>query len=61
MAKILYCKDIKDIGVDCEGVIRGETEQEVLRQAAEHAKTMHNLEEMPEEVKQAVRLAIRDE
>jgi predicted small metal-binding protein len=42
-------------------VIRAETEEEVLKQAAEHARTVHNLQEMNEEVVEKVRGAIRDE
>jgi predicted small metal-binding protein len=58
MAKVLRCRDV---GLDCEGEIRAETEEEVLRQAAEHAQTTHNMTEMPPEVVQKVRAAIRDE
>jgi predicted small metal-binding protein len=42
-------------------VIRAETEEEVLKQAAEHARAEHNLQEMTEEVVEKVRGAIRDE
>jgi predicted small metal-binding protein len=49
------------VGLDCEGEIRADTEEEVLRQAAEHAQTKHNMKEMPPEVVENVRAAIRDE
>jgi len=58
MAKVLHCRDL---GFDCEGVVRAQTEEEVLEQAAEHARTVHNLEEITDEVKAQVRSAIRDE
>jgi predicted small metal-binding protein len=58
MAKVLRCRDV---GLDCEGEIRAETEEEVLRQAAEHAQTPHNMTEMLPEVVQKVRAAIRNE
>jgi predicted small metal-binding protein len=51
----------RDIGFDCEGVVRAETEEEVLAQAAQHAKTVHNSQEITPEVVKAVRSAIRDE
>ncbi len=58
MAKVLRCKDV---GFDCEGVIRAETEEEVLKMAAEHAQSVHNLNELSDEVVEKVRAAIRDE
>jgi predicted small metal-binding protein len=58
MAKVLRCRDV---GFDCDGVIRAETEEEVLKKAAEHAQTVHNLKEISEEVVEKVRAAIRDE
>ncbi len=58
MAKVLRCSDV---GFECEGVIRAETEEEVLKKAAEHAKSEHNLEEISDEVLEKVRAAIQDE
>lgn len=58
MTKILRCKDV---GFDCEGVIRAETEEEVLKMAAEHAQSAHNLNELSDEVVEKVRSAIGDE
>jgi predicted small metal-binding protein len=58
MAKVLRCKDV---GFDCEGVIRAETEEEVLKMAAEHAQSVHNLNELSDEVVEKVRAAICDE
>jgi predicted small metal-binding protein len=58
MAKVLKCKDV---GMDCDFVARGETEDEVLKQAAEHAGTTHNMTEMSDEVLVQVRAAIHDE
>ncbi len=57
MAKVLYCKDA---GLDCAEVLRGETEEEVLQKAAEHAKTVHNMDVTPE-MAQQVRSLIKDE
>ena len=58
MAKVLRCRDV---GFDCDGVIRAETEEEILKKAAEHAQTAHNLKEITEEVVEKARAAIRDE
>ncbi len=56
--KVVRCRDV---GFDCEGVVRAETEQEVLEQVAAHAKAIHNLETVPPEVVEKVRQVMRDE
>lgn len=58
MAKYIRCRDV---GVDCDFEARGETEQEVLDQCAEHARTAHNMAEIPPELAAKVRSAMRDE
>lgn len=58
MAKVIRCRDV---GFDCEGVVRAETEDEALNQVAAHAKTAHNLEAVTEEVVAKVRAVMRDE
>lgn len=55
--KSLHCSDA---GFDCEGVIRAESEEEVLAQAGEHAQTVHNTQVTPELADQ-LRTLIRDE
>jgi predicted small metal-binding protein len=56
MAKELRCRDV---GLNCDFQARGETEDEVLRQAATHARTEHQITEMPPELSAKVRAAIR--
>ncbi len=46
MAKIIDCNKVRPAG-DCSHVVRGETEEELFRNAAEHAKA-HGLELTPE-------------
>jgi predicted small metal-binding protein len=58
MAKVIHCRQV---GFDCDGVIRAETEQEALRLAAEHARTVHGVREITPEVVAKVKEAIRDE
>lgn len=41
MAKELRCRDL---GIECDTVIRGETEEEVLERAALHTLTVHGLD-----------------
>jgi len=54
MAKVVSCRDV---GVDCDFVARGETEQDILRQTAEHARTAHNMTEIPAELAEKVRVS----
>ena len=58
MAKVLNCRDL---GFDCDGVCRAETEEEILQQAAAHAKSAHNLHELTAEVIEKARAVIQDE
>lgn len=55
--KVVRCRDV---GFDCEGVVRAENEEEVLRQVAEHASTVHNVDVTPELAAQ-VKSLIQDE
>jgi predicted small metal-binding protein len=58
MAKVLRCKDV---GMDCDFEARAETEEEVLKQAAEHAAATHDMHEIPPDVLAKIRAAIRNE
>ncbi|HEX7286749.1 MAG TPA: DUF1059 domain-containing protein [Candidatus Angelobacter sp.] len=58
MAKVISCRDV---GMDCDFVARGETEQEVLRKCAEHARSAHDMEQISPEVAAKVKAAMRDE
>ncbi|MGE5190020.1 MAG: DUF1059 domain-containing protein [Gemmatimonadota bacterium] len=58
MAKILRCSELV---AGCTAVIRGETEEDVIRQATEHSKTAHNLQEIPKGLRKKLHRLIRDE
>jgi predicted small metal-binding protein len=55
--KTLNCSDA---GFDCDGKLTGESEEEILNQAAEHAREAHNIEVTPELAEQ-LKTLIRDE
>ena len=55
--KVLRCRDV---GFDCQGEIRADSEEEVMRQAAEHAQRVHNTAVTPDMAAQ-IRELIRDE
>jgi predicted small metal-binding protein len=58
MSKVLKCGELNP---GCKFEARGSSEEEVLKQAAEHAKTAHNMKEIPPEVLPKYRSAIREE
>ena len=58
MSKLVRCRDV---GFDCECVIRAESEGEALAQAAEHAQADHNLGGINDEILQAIYTAMRHE
>jgi uncharacterized OsmC-like protein/predicted small metal-binding protein len=55
--KVLHCRDV---GFECDHEIHAQSEEEVLRQAAEHAQKEHGVEVTPELAAQ-VQTLIRDE
>ena len=53
--KTLHCSDA---GFDCQAVVKAQTEEEVLKQAAEHARSVHGVTvtpEMAEQIKQLIK------
>jgi predicted small metal-binding protein len=58
VAKILKCNDVNP---GCNFEIRGDSEHDVLRKAAQHAKTDHGMETIPPDVLSKVKGAIHDE
>ncbi len=56
MRKILKCKEM---GVDCDFEVGGE--EDILKQAAEHAKKDHGMEKIPPELLTKVKAAIHEE
>ena len=57
MGKILECAKV-DPSSGCQHVVQGETEQEVLQRAAEHAK-VHGIREVTPELLAKVKASIR--
>jgi predicted small metal-binding protein len=59
MGKVVDCAKV-DPSTGCSHVVRGETEEELMRNAQEHAKD-HGLVEVTPELMERVRANIRDE
>jgi predicted small metal-binding protein len=58
MAKILKCGDLNP---GCSFEAQGNNEDEVLRAAAEHARTKHGMTSIPPEMMSKVRSLIQDQ
>lgn len=58
MEKIIRCRDV---GFDCNGVIKAKTEKEALELAAEHARAVHGVNEITPDIVQKIRSVMRDE
>ncbi len=60
MTKVLRCRDL---GIDCPQEMRAETEEEVLKLAAEHAEKDHGISAamIPPAILAMVKSAIKDE
>lgn len=58
MAKAMRCGDVVP---GCDFVARGDSEDEVMGQVAEHARTAHGLDSVPPELAAKARASIRDE
>ncbi len=56
--KVVRCRDV---GFDCNGVVKAENETELLNKVAEHAKTVHNVPEITEDIVKKVKSVIREE
>jgi predicted small metal-binding protein len=57
--KTLACRDV---GLDCDNIIKGTTEEDVLKHAEEHAWEIHAIkpEEITSEMKDKIKYNIHD-
>ena len=58
----MYTISCRDVGRDCDCVVQGETEEEIMRNAAEHAVKDHGYKEdeiMTPEMKEKIKSYIR--
>jgi predicted small metal-binding protein len=58
VTKVLRCRDV---GLDCDFIARGESEADVLEQAARHAHLDHGMVQIPDELVAAALSVIADE
>jgi predicted small metal-binding protein len=58
MGKVINCRDV---GFDCDGIIRAKTEEEALKLAAEHANSAHGVKEVTPEIVEKIKSVMREE
>ena len=57
MAKSITCRDV---GMDCDFTAQAETMEELMQKCSEHAKSDHGIAEIPAELADKVKAAVRD-
>jgi predicted small metal-binding protein len=50
----------RDVGFDCQHVMQGSSDEQVLAQAREHARDEHGIEQMHSDTEQKVRSFVHD-
>jgi predicted small metal-binding protein len=58
MTLVVRCRAI---GFDCDGVIKAESEEELMKQVAAHADEVHNVTEVTPELVEKVRSVVYEE
>jgi predicted small metal-binding protein len=58
MKKVIHCKDV---GFDCDGVIRANSEEEALQQAAQHASEVHGVTDISPEIVEKIKSVMQEE
>lgn len=58
VVKMLRCRDVGIL--DCDFVARGNTEKEIMRKVAEHAKKAHGISEISPDLAAKVKGAIKE-
>ena len=57
MTKELHCGEIME---GCPEVIRGETEEEIMKKGAQHARDAHGVDKLDDDTVRAVKAKIRE-
>jgi predicted small metal-binding protein len=58
MGKVLKCRTV---GLDCDFVARAESDEQIMKQVAEHARKDHGMETIPNDVVAKVKASIHEE
>lgn len=58
MEKVIHCRDL---GYDCDGIIRAHTEKEAIEMAILHAERLHGLPQTTPEVIMKMKSVLKDQ
>lgn len=58
MEKVMRCRDV---GMDCDFQAKGQTDEEILQKAAEHARKDHGINEISPDLAAKVKSCIHEE
>ncbi len=58
MTKTVKCRDV---GFDCDGVVRAQSEDELLKLVAEHASQAHGVQQITPQIVAKVKSVIKEE
>jgi predicted small metal-binding protein len=50
----------RDVGFDCDEVVRADSDEEVIARAEAHARQVHGLDHIDTDTEQAIRTQIHD-
>jgi len=51
----------RTVGLDCDFVVRGENDEQIMALVAEHAKKDHGMQTVPKDVAEKVKASIHEE
>lgn len=60
MAFIIYCRDV-GIGEKCDFVVRGKSEEEIYEEVRKHAKDVHGMKKLPEDLNRNLTRLVRED
>jgi predicted small metal-binding protein len=58
MEKVIHCRDV---GFDCDGIIKAHTEEQALALAADHARNVHGVRQITPEIVEKIKSVMREE
>ncbi|HEY5995499.1 MAG TPA: DUF1059 domain-containing protein [Candidatus Deferrimicrobiaceae bacterium] len=56
-----YTLKCRDMGIECDYVVEGRTEEELIYKAAEHGRSAHGIKEISDQDKRKMQRLIRED
>lgn len=58
---VTYVVNCRDLGFECDAVVRAETDEEAIQLVAQHAREVHGMEKVPIEIVDQIHQVIQEE